>query len=82
MNGCEHAVEYVYQYIDEEITVTRRARITVHLKRCGKCHDAFDFERALKARIAAGGKTEPPAELFDHIRALIHQERNDGDPGC
>jgi mycothiol system anti-sigma-R factor len=80
MSGCDHAVEYIYQYIDEELTITRRARISVHLKRCGHCCDAFDFERALKARITAGGKTEPPAELFNQLRALIQQERDTENP--
>ena len=47
MSGCEHAVEYVYQYIDEELTYTRRTRISMHLRRCGHCCDAFDFERSL-----------------------------------
>jgi mycothiol system anti-sigma-R factor len=82
MSGCEHAVEYVYQYIDDEMTVTRRARITVHLKMCSRCTDAYEFERRLKAKIAAAGKPQPPAELFDHLRALIEQERSPGGSGC
>jgi mycothiol system anti-sigma-R factor len=80
MSGCEHAVEYVYQYIDDEMTVTRRARITMHLKRCGKCTDAFEFEKRLRAKIAATGKSQPPPELFDHLRALIQREQTSGDP--
>ena len=80
MSGCGHAVEYVYQYIDEELTVTRRARITMHLKRCGSCTDAFTFERELRAKIATCGKSEPPPELFEHLRALIEQERSSGGP--
>lgn len=81
MSGCEHAVEYVYQYLDAELTMTRKARISIHLKMCGKCNDAFEFERLLKDRIAAGGKTEPPPELFDDLRALLHQERTNEDSG-
>jgi len=81
MNGCEHAVEYVYQYLDEELTLTRRARISVHLRRCGACCGAFEFEKHLKAKIAAGGKSEPPPELFDHLRALLEQERTNEDSG-
>lgn len=80
MSGCEHAVEYVYQYIDEELTFTRKTRISMHLRRCSPCCDAYDFERALKARIHAGGKSEPPPELFDQLRALIQRERDNGSP--
>lgn len=79
MSGCEHAVEYAYQYLDAELTMTRRARIAIHLKRCTMCGDAYEFERRLKARIAASGKSEPPAELFDHLRALIEHERTNED---
>ncbi len=82
MSGCGHAVEYVYQYIDDELSAAQRTRITMHLKRCSNCTDAYEFERSLKAKIAAGGKTEPPAELFDHLRALIQQEKKRGDPDC
>jgi mycothiol system anti-sigma-R factor len=82
MNGCENAVEYVYQYIDEELTMTRSTRIKWHLKRCGHCTDAFTFETLLKERIASGGKSQPPEELFNTLRALIEQERNFGDSDC
>ena len=81
-SGCDHAVEYVYQYIDDELTFTRKARISVHLRRCPPCYDAFKFEDALKHRIAEGGKSDPPPELFDQLRALIQQERNSGEPDC
>ncbi|MGI9666277.1 MAG: anti-sigma factor family protein [Acidimicrobiia bacterium] len=82
MSGCENAVEYVYQYIDQELTVTRRARISLHLKRCGGCVDAYEFERSLKTKIAESGKSAPPEELFDQLRALIQQERKNGGPDC
>lgn len=81
-SGCNNAVEYVYQYIDAELTVVKKARISMHLKRCGHCHDAFQFERDLKAKIAASGKSEPPQELFDQIRALIETERTNGADDC
>ncbi len=78
MTGCEHAVEYVYRYIDKELTFWRRVRIKIHLKRCGHCNSAVEFEEAFKARVAESGKSQPPAELSDTLRALILQERNTG----
>jgi len=82
MSACDRAIEYIYQYIDDELTVTRRTRIQWHLKRCSSCMDAFTFETQLKERIAIGGRTEPSEELFDTLRALIQQERKDTDPDC
>jgi mycothiol system anti-sigma-R factor len=82
MSGCDNAVEYVYQYLDDELTVTRKTRISWHLKRCGDCVSAYNFEASLKQKIADGGRTEPSPELFDTLRALIEQERNTGDSDC
>lgn len=78
--GCEHAIEYVYQYLDEEISFFQKSRVSVHLKRCVNCTDAFEFERRLKALIRERGRSEPPPELFDTLRALIQQERDKGEP--
>lgn len=82
MSECHEAIEYVYQYIDDELTSTRKARIKWHLKRCGHCVDAYAFETQLKQKIASSGKTEPEPELFDTLRALIQQERTIEDPDC
>ena len=82
MNSCDNALEYMYQYIDEELTPARRARIKLHLRRCDRCPDAFDFEKELKAKIHDAGKTPPPPELFNHLRDLIAEERREGDPDC
>jgi anti-sigma factor RsiW len=81
MNGCHNAIEYMYQYIDEELTPARRARIKLHLRRCDVCPDAFYFEEQLKAKIHDAGKAQPPPELFENLRTLIEEERN-ADPDC
>ncbi|HHC07701.1 MAG TPA: anti-sigma factor [Actinobacteria bacterium] len=73
--GCDHAVEYVYQFLDGELTWWRRTRIRWHLRRCVRCENAFEFETKLKSVIRERGRTEPPAELFDTLRALIERER-------
>jgi mycothiol system anti-sigma-R factor len=77
--GCEHAIEYVYHYLDHELTFTRSTRIRWHLRRCNGCCDAFDFETRLKSVIRERGRDEPPPELFDRLRALIHEEAARGD---
>ncbi len=72
--GCEHAIEYVYHYLDQELTWSRRIRIRWHLRNCDKCCGAFDFETKLKTMIRDRGRDEPPPELFDRLRALIQEE--------
>ena len=72
--GCQHAVEYVYHYLDEEITWSRRVRIKWHLKRCDPCDGAFGFEHRLKTMIREKGRDEPPPELYDRLRALLQED--------
>lgn len=73
--SCEHAVAYVYNYIDHEITWTHKLRIRWHLRKCIDCCGAFAFEERLKEVIAERGRDEPPQELFDTLRTLIERER-------
>jgi len=81
MSGCDHAIEYVYQYLDEEASFFTRSRISVHLRRCPPCMDAFEFESRLKDVIRERGKSDPPPELFDTLRALIQEERESTESG-
>lgn len=71
---CEHAVEYVYHYLDHQLTWYRRVRIRRHLRKCESCCGAYDFESKLKDLIRKRGRSEPPPELFDRLRALIEEE--------
>mgnify|MGYP000034157265 FL=1 len=80
MSGCDYAIEYVYQYLDEEASFFRNSRIRLHLRRCPPCMDAFQFEARLKDVIRERGQSEPPPELFDALRALIQQERENNEP--
>ncbi len=82
MSGCENAVEYVYQYIDGEITMTRRARIRWHLRRCGDCIDAYSFESQLKTRVAEAGREAPSEEFLKTLRILIDEETSRPDADC
>jgi mycothiol system anti-sigma-R factor len=81
MSGCDHAIEYVYQYLDEEASFFTKSRIHLHLRRCPPCMSAFEFERQLKSVIRERGKSDPPPELFDTLRALLRQERESNESG-
>jgi len=72
--GCGHAVDYLYQYIDDELTWSRRVRIRWHLQRCPACVGAYGFESRLKTVIQRCGCDEPPPELYDRLRTLIREE--------
>ena len=73
-SGCDHAIEYIYQYLDDETSLSHSLRIRLHLRRCSSCMNAYEFETKLKAVIRERGHTEPPPELFDKLRTMIQDE--------
>lgn len=73
-SGCDHAIEYIYQYLDDEISIVHSSRVKLHLRRCSVCMNAYEFEAKLKRVICECGRTEPPPELFDTLRAMIREE--------
>lgn len=60
---CDKAAYRMYYYLDGEITVWRRWKITRHLNRCPPCAQGFDFEIELRQVIASRCRDEVPPEL-------------------
>lgn len=77
--SCDHAVEYIYHYLDREITWTRRMRIRWHLRKCHACDGAFAFEERFKTVVRQRAQEDPPPELMDRLRTLL-QEEGPGSP--
>ncbi|MCJ7779425.1 MAG: zf-HC2 domain-containing protein, partial [Acidimicrobiia bacterium] len=73
-SGCDHAIEYIYQYLDDETSLSHSARIRLHLRRCSSCMNAYEFDAKLKGVIRERGHAEPPPDLFDKLRTMIHEE--------
>lgn len=72
--ACDHALEYVYHYLDREATVTRRVRIRWHLRKCARCCGAYEIETRVAALVRERTQEEPPPELMTRLRALIREE--------
>ncbi|MGB5187901.1 MAG: zf-HC2 domain-containing protein [Acidimicrobiia bacterium] len=73
-SGCDHAIDYIYQYLDDEISVVHSSRIKLHLRRCALCMSAYEFETKLKSVIRERGRTQPPPQLFDTLRAILQEQ--------
>ncbi len=61
----------MYRYLDGEITIWRRWRITRHLDRCPPCANGYDFEVELRQVIASRCREEVPDELKARIKAAL-----------
>ncbi len=70
---CGKADRRMYRYLDGEITVWRRWRITRHLRRCPPCANGYDFEVELREVIATRCRDEVPDELKRRIEAALER---------
>jgi mycothiol system anti-sigma-R factor len=77
---CEKAVLRMYYFLDGEITVWRRWRISRHLRRCPPCANGFDFEIELRQIVATRCRDQIPAELRARIAQRLAAE-TEGDRG-
>ena len=78
---CDKSARVMYTYLDKEMTVFRRMRVKLHLRRCPPCADGFHFEVDLKDRIRRDCYDEPPAELYDRLRTFLQQHGASDDNG-
>jgi mycothiol system anti-sigma-R factor len=68
---CDKAFYRMYFYLDDEITVWRRWKITRHLNRCPPCAQGFDFEIELRQVVASRCRDEVPEHLKRKIADAI-----------
>ncbi len=71
--GCEEALRHLAEYLDGELAAERHGEVEAHLHRCLSCYSRAEFERRLKARLAALGNARPGPELERRVRALLAQ---------
>jgi mycothiol system anti-sigma-R factor len=64
---CEKASARMYRYLDGEMTVWRRWKISRHLHRCPPCADGFDFEVEVRQVVAVRCRDDVPPEVRRRI---------------
>jgi mycothiol system anti-sigma-R factor len=70
---CGKADRRMYRYLDGEVTIWRRWRITRHLDRCPPCAQGYDFEVELRQVIASRCREEVPDDVKQRIKAALDQ---------
>jgi mycothiol system anti-sigma-R factor len=66
--NCEHVLERVYEFLDNELDEASGDSIRQHLVDCEPCMDRFDVELAVKALVSrcCGGDQAP-----EHLRTRV-----------
>jgi mycothiol system anti-sigma-R factor len=68
---CEKAFDRMYRYLDGEVTVWRRWRITRHLNDCPPCAEGFDFELEVRQVVSTRCRDKMPPELKARIAEAL-----------
>jgi len=75
---CDRALIELYEFLDGELTVERRARIELHLNGCQHCFASFDFEQEFRMVVRSKLQAEMPAQLIDRITRMLAFEDDSG----
>jgi mycothiol system anti-sigma-R factor len=72
--NCNDAIHTLYEFLDGELTPSKKAEIQAHLEACLPCFQAYDFEAELRIVISQKCRdTAPPAlqqRVSDALRRI------------
>ena len=68
---CDKAFHRMYTYLDGELTVWRRWKITRHLDQCPPCAQGFGFEMELRQVVSTRCRDQVPPELKARIAEAL-----------
>ena len=68
---CEEALRFLAAYLDGELQGTGEQDVQDHLARCRSCFSRAEFEKQLKQRVGALGRTEIRPEFAERVRGLL-----------
>ena len=71
--NCNDAIHTLYEFLDGELTGTRKAEIQQHLEECLPCFQAFDFEAELRIMISQKCRDTAPPALQQRVADALRQ---------
>jgi anti-sigma factor (TIGR02949 family) len=71
IDSCEEALRLLAAHLDGELDADSGAGLEQHLDACRSCCSRAEFERRLKAQVAALGREPVRPELGRRVSAMI-----------
>lgn len=78
---CERALSEIETYLDGELEPPEAEMLRAHLGDCPPCGDRAEFQRRLKALLAAKCASEMPLSLRVRLRAVLVEGPPTAPPG-
>jgi len=70
--NCEDALRLLADYLDGELARLDDAAVHHHLEHCRSCYSRAEFEKRLKAQMAALNTAPATPDLANRIRNLMN----------
>jgi mycothiol system anti-sigma-R factor len=70
---CNEAIHTLYEFLDGELTMGRKAEIQAHLEACLPCFQAYDFEASLRLMIGERCRDQAPPALQQRVADALRQ---------
>jgi len=75
-HDCEHVLERVYEFIDNELDTASSDAIRNHLVACEPCLERFDVEQAVKSLVRKRcGGDKAPGHLLEKVLGQLSVAR-------
>jgi mycothiol system anti-sigma-R factor len=71
---CERALREIELYVDGELDAAEAQLLRAHLGDCPPCGNRAEFQRRLKALLAAKCASEMPVSLRARLHAVLVEE--------
>lgn len=73
IRSCEDALRILAEHLDGELEPARERELERHLERCRSCYSRAEFERRLKEKVAAIGRTPVSRALGERVQTMIRE---------
>jgi anti-sigma factor RsiW len=70
---CRHAKKMISQYVDDELSPSRKRDIESHLRSCVSCRDALEEVRALHALFSSAERFPAPQGFATRVLANLDE---------
>ncbi len=73
--SCQETMQRLYDFLDGELTDSKRQAIKEHLDTCSPCLDAFGFEEELRHMLATKCRDKVPDVFLHRISLALSSEQ-------
>ena len=71
---CKHAKKMISQYMDDELSPSRKSDIESHIRSCASCRDALDEARALHLLFSSAERFAAPYGFAARVLANLGEK--------